>query len=110
MTIHHPDAVGMIHHLVELEVETNRDQDPGRDQLPLLLPLDDDVEVQAEVGVEPGHHHLKSGDEGVRPRLYLERVLLKMRWIRAMGMVRTLKSQKWSRRDEGLKRKRRPRS
>jgi hypothetical protein len=110
MTIHHPDAVGTTHHHVELEVETNRDQDQGQDQLPLLLPLDDDVGVQAEVGVEQGLHHLKSGDEGVRPRLHLERMLPRMKWIRAMGMVGTLRSQKWSERDEGLKRKRRPRS
>jgi hypothetical protein len=109
MAIHHPDAVGTIHHLVELEVETNRDPDPGRDQLPSLL-LEDVVGARAEVGVERGHHHPMSGDEGVRPRLHPERMLLKTRWIRAMGMVGRLRSQKWSERDEGSKRKRRPKS
>jgi hypothetical protein len=83
--IHPQEDVETIRHLVELLGETHPDPDRGRDHLPSPHLVDAEG-VRAEVGVERGRLHLKSGGGGVLPHLRLVLILRMPRWIRRMVM------------------------
>jgi len=98
--------VEMIHDLAEQLGEIHPGPDPGRDHLPSLLLLVDEG-VRAGAGVEQGHHHRKSGEGGVLPRLHPVLRLRMPKWISQMGMGMAIPRKSQEDEDSRGRRKRR---